>query len=787
MARQVSISDTLSTYPKSIDNTNSVYPGTFYNNNVLENCFTDATSSTRAAFYTTTGANAETKVYLNFDDCANIPSGATITSVSCSVKCGTQGTNYFSTRTVQMCAGTTVKGSSTTMSGSNSSPSTHTLSVGSWTASEIRNAKLYFHVVRGTSNTTTEATFSIFGATLTVEYSVNGYMYTIVATSTVSGVTATPSTQEIFQGESGTVRIDANSLDDLAITDNDSDISNSLVRHNIETGGTISKTAESYTTSGSATNSTYFSYPVGYTAENPHTYSSNIYASSNGSTAYAIYSFDFSDIPSNATITSVEVKCCGKRENSSTDSTHKAAIGLYANTTLKSTEQEFTSTSQQTITISNPGTWTRAELQSAKLRFTVAYYGGQLYGITWNVTYTVPSSGSDYYWTYTISNIAIDHVVLIEEAGAYIPPEEDPQYTYHSLTISSINATTDPPTGTTRIIEGTNQTITIYPTDPQLTLALDNGVDVTNQLVGSLPSNTYTVTGTVSGASYGFTMNNQTGYYTSNNDGQSNSAAVARVNFSLDTACLVTIKYINYAEATYDYGIFGQIDSSLGTTYTVDSGAYHVCSASSDNTSSVQTLTYQVPAGNHFIDIKYRKDQATDSNNDDLRWKIESIESTEGGGSYTYTLTNVTQKHSLIFVFGDVNYYFITSSSDNCRLYPDGQVVKLEGDSYRLIIVPDNPNATVTLSDNNVDRTSQLEYEEGEDKSGNKVVNYKYSLSNINATHTLVITCVADRIWVKISDKWTEFSQAWRKVNGSWVQIEASTAFSSGINYVKGN
>jgi len=36
--------------------------------------------------------------------------------------------------------------------------------------------------------------------------------------------------------------------------------------------------------------------------------------------------------------------------------------------------------------------------------------------------------------------------------------------------------------GTTRIIEGSNQTITIYPSDPQLTLALDNGVDITSQL-----------------------------------------------------------------------------------------------------------------------------------------------------------------------------------------------------------------------------------------------------------------------------------------------------------------
>jgi hypothetical protein len=35
-------------------------------------------------------------------------------------------------------------------------------------------------------------------------------------------------------------------------------------------------------------------------------------------------------------------------------------------------------------------------------------------------------------------------------------------------------------------------------------LALDNGVDITSQLVGGTPTNTYTVTTQVSGASYGF-------------------------------------------------------------------------------------------------------------------------------------------------------------------------------------------------------------------------------------------------------------------------------------------
>jgi hypothetical protein len=45
----------------------------------------------------------------------------------------------------------------------------------------------------------------------------------------------------------------------------------------------------------------------------------------------------------------------------------------------------------------------------------------------------------------------------------------------------------------------------------------------------------------------------------------------------------------------------------------------------------------------------------------------------------------------------------------------------------------------VTLKDNNVDRTSLLEYESGTDKYGNTVVNYIYKLTNITAAHTLVV------------------------------------------------
>lgn len=785
MSRPISISDTLTFTPVSLDTTNSNYPGTYYSTNVLENAFTDASSSTRWAPYTNTGSRAATTIYLNFD-CSVIPEGATITSVSCRVKCGTQGTNYFGTRTVQMATGTTVKGSATTMAGSNSSPQTHSLTVGTWTASEIRNAKLKFYVVRGTSNTTTDATFSIFGATLTVSYSYSGTAYSITATSNVSGITVDPSSQEKMGGETATVTINADDLSDYEVTDNGNDISSSLVRHQQPTVGTINAVPDSYTTRGSISGTRYQS-TIGCGVDNPSSQTGSDYCSSNGSYATIYYKFDFSSIPANATIDSMTVQARGHLESTS-ESSERARLNTYSGTTAKGTAVSYTSTSNATLTIT-PGSWTVSELRDdPRVGFEIGYYGGLTVGITWSVTYSVPGAGG-YYYTYTINNVAADHVIVIDEAGVFIPPEEDPNETYWPITISSINATTNPANGTTRVLEGSNQTITITPSDPQLTLALDNGVDITSQLTGGTPTNTYAVTTQVSGASYGFTLNSGTGYYISNNGGQSNSAAVCRVNFTFETACLVTISYINYAEATYDYGIFGQIDTALRTTYSVDSGAYHVCSTRAENTSAVQTLTYNIPAGSHYIDIKYRKDQYTDDNNDDLRWQITNIEPLEAG-EYTYTLTNITAKHSLIFVFGNVNFYYITSStSSGARIFPDGQVVVLEGDSYILKIVPDATNSSVGITDNGINQTSSLQQFTGVDKNNNPIVSYTYSLSNIRAAHTLVVSIggAVVQLYVKVNNTWRPYSKAYKKINGSWVEQDITNVFSTSANYVKGN
>ena len=146
------------------------------------------------------------------------------------------------------------------------------------------------------------------------------------------------------------------------------------------------------------------------------------------------------------------------------------------------------------------------------------------------------------------------------------------------------------------------------------------------------------------------------------------------------------------------------------------------------------------------------------------------MSATGTSGAYTYTLTNITQKHSLVFVFGDVNFYWITSSSSSGgKLFPDGQQVKLQGDSYKLVIVPDDTTSTIAVTDNGTTVTSQLERLDGYDNNNNPIVNYTYRLNNISANHNIVVSIggAVIRLYVKQNGSWVAYSKAYKKINGS--------------------
>ena len=157
---------TLTVYPSGYDETNSVFKG-WYANHPADLGYASADSTTYAGIYLVTGNNAETKFYWTFD-LSSLPLTATINSISCTAKCHITSTSGIPTRTIQMSSGTTPKGTASTLT--TTSGQQHTLSVGTWTASELRNACIYLHAVRSTSSATTDRTFRFYGATLTVDY-----------------------------------------------------------------------------------------------------------------------------------------------------------------------------------------------------------------------------------------------------------------------------------------------------------------------------------------------------------------------------------------------------------------------------------------------------------------------------------------------------------------------------------------------------------------------------------------------------------------------------------------
>lgn len=758
----------LQVYPNGYDLSNYSYSTISSSANAQDG----SDSTTYATINLKTGSNAETYVYWKFD-LSEIPDGATINSVSCTAKCyiNQTGSSYVSSRTIQLYSGTTAKGSATTFS---NSTSVLTLTTGTWTVAELKNASIRTYAQRGTRNTSTTYYIRFYGATLTVNYTYQGIAYEITATSSVTNSEISPSYSEIQPGNSLELRIDTQDISEIIVTDNDVDVTDQLVEITPSPGGTIERYPVSYSTSGSISGSNY-TYCIGKGSDTSSS-SGNDYASGgSGSTAYINYSFDFSDIPEDATIDSVSVKVKGHCENAS-QSSERAELQLYSGSSTKGSMSEFTSTSDTVITMT-PGTWTRSELQNAILRFTIGYYGGKVVGATFEVTYSV--SDTQPYYTYTLTNIQADHIIQIKDSGPFIPPEEDPEKTYYPVTISSINASTNPGRGTVRLEAGTNQTITIEPSETQITLILDNGVDVSNQLVSqSSGTPSYTVS-SVQGASYGFALNNN-GYYESQNKGQSQTVAVTKVNLNLPVRCLVTFNYINYAEATYDYGMFGNIDVELDTV-NHEEGTNGVnnstnlkllLSASSDNSASERTLTYEVEAGQHFIEAKFSKDQYTNDNNDSLQFKV-SIEPLESLNTYTYTLTNIQESHNLIFVFGNVTYYFVTSSGDNMKLYPNGQIVVLDQDDYKLTIIPNNSSAQIKIMDNGSDVTSQLETESYQDKSGNTITNYIYTLSTVLTNHTINVS-IQGGFYIKVNNQWIQGVKIYVKDQNSWRETDSN-------------
>lgn len=151
-------------YPSSYDADHA-----YYSVSNITRAYNPATNTSNyAQINLTRGSGAITYIYLKFDTSA-IPENATILSVSCQarMRISTATASYVATRQIQMFSGTTAMGDPTTVPNSNT---TLTLTPGTWSRSEIEDARIRLYAVRGTSNTSTSYSFVFYGATLTVTY-----------------------------------------------------------------------------------------------------------------------------------------------------------------------------------------------------------------------------------------------------------------------------------------------------------------------------------------------------------------------------------------------------------------------------------------------------------------------------------------------------------------------------------------------------------------------------------------------------------------------------------------
>ena len=380
------------------------------------NMYNNTDNTTYATVYNSRTSTTSYYIYLrgfNFDD---IPDAAVVSDFTVKLKAYESGVSTSSSYQPYLANGTTAINGSCSAITTTASVKEFSGITADWDTIKGYGDNFGIRINCRRASRNTAAYMYIYGAEIEVTYTVPDPR-TITTTLSGNGTINPSGTTTTYDGEEFELTITpTNTSDTVTATQDGVDITSQLVAHGA--GSTSTFTASDHTISGIQSGSSYASYCIGYTAESPSSSgtSSNMYASSS-STGYAEYSFDFSNIPSNATIEDIEVRCYGHRESSTTDSTHVSQCVLYQDSTAISDEVDFPSTSNSIITVTPTSMPTRSELGNVTLRHYVGYYGGLVLGISFEVTYSTGSGIDHYTYTYTVSGNSTIAVVIGSSAS----------------------------------------------------------------------------------------------------------------------------------------------------------------------------------------------------------------------------------------------------------------------------------------------------------------------------------------------------------------------------------
>lgn len=439
-----------------------------------------------------TAANSVNDIYLIFNSTLfdDIPNTATITSISCKLKCKSNatGNNGTSATYIRGCSGTTEKGSANTTNSNTLSTRTITLgAASSWSVSDVKNFRLYIKITNGKNN---KGLLYVYGADLTVSYSGDVNEYDIVSSDTSSNGDLSPiGTRSLYEGNSKIYKITTNYIDRIYLKDNGTIVNNNIV----DVTATSTTSGDFYPVVFNSEDSNYNginegSYPVSNGCGSAGSSSETRINTNTGTGAetYFYYKFDVSNISELAVIDSIS--CSFKGAMSAGDNTQYYTtqdFQLCCETTPKGSSTRLTSSTATTYTMSNVGNWTREELDDLQIRFyavrgtslTDTTHYVRFYGATVTIQYHIAACKS-----YTIDNISSDHTLVLQDRPTYL-----------ITTSTSVSGASFSPTSVT-VYEGNDSTFTVIIPDLSSVNFTDNNTDVTSSLSGSGTTYTYTLT-----------------------------------------------------------------------------------------------------------------------------------------------------------------------------------------------------------------------------------------------------------------------------------------------------
>lgn len=367
------------------------------------NMFTNTDSDTYGTATNTYASTSNRYVYLRGFNFSDIPSNARVNSFTVKLKAKESGISTSSSYRPRICNNTTTLTGSSSTIGTTASVITFTGVTTTWDTISGYGSNFGIRINCRRASSNTEGHVDIYGAEILVDYSLP---VTVTSTLTGNGTIDPDGATTCYAGDAYSITITPTNANDMVTATKDG----SPITLTEHTSGTAERYPASYTTGGSI-NGTRYQNTIGHSVANPSSSTGSDYFSTSqggsGST-WIEYAFDFSSIPTSATITSVSVQVRGHAEDIS-QSRQIATVQLYSGSTAKGSSIDFTSNSDANYTLSDVGTWTATELHSAKLRFTIGVYGGLITGVTWTVTYTSPKY---YTYSYTVDGNATIAVTI---------------------------------------------------------------------------------------------------------------------------------------------------------------------------------------------------------------------------------------------------------------------------------------------------------------------------------------------------------------------------------------